>query len=178
MRVLGAVLAGGLSSRFGSDKALAMLDGRTLLSHAVTALQAHAELVLLCGRRLPDLPWLEDRPAGAEGPLAGLNAALHLAHRSGFDAVLCAPIDVHPLAEALPLLAGVHCAVLRTQWSVGIWPAALAPALDRHLASGARSIRSWLDIAGAAMVEDADVGLRNINYAGDLDMGREPGRPG
>src|SRR3546814_3555756 len=41
VKTLGAVLAGGRSSRFGSDKALAMLGGRTLLDHAQAALRPH-----------------------------------------------------------------------------------------------------------------------------------------
>ena len=35
--ILGVVLAGGKSTRFGSDKALAELGGRTLLARAVDA---------------------------------------------------------------------------------------------------------------------------------------------
>jgi molybdopterin-guanine dinucleotide biosynthesis protein A len=171
MRILGAVLAGGRSIRFGTDKALAMLDGRTLIAHAVTALGQEADSVILCGRCLPKLPWVEDRPAGGLGPLAGLNAALHFASRNGFDAILCAPIDVHPLPAALRLLAGAHCAVLRNQWSIGLWPTTLAPQLDRHLAGGHRSIRSWLEATGAAMVDDEHLGLRNINFASDLPSG-------
>ena len=38
MRLLGVVLAGGQSRRFGRDKALALLDGRPLIDHALAAL--------------------------------------------------------------------------------------------------------------------------------------------
>ena len=38
MRVLGAILAGGQSRRFGSDKASASLDGKSLLDHVADAL--------------------------------------------------------------------------------------------------------------------------------------------
>src|SRR3546814_7027451 len=66
MRLLGAVLAGGRSSRFGSDKALAMLDGRTLLDHAAAALGAHVETVVICGRHVPGMTGLADRPRSEE----------------------------------------------------------------------------------------------------------------
>src|SRR3546814_13961187 len=82
MRLLGAVLAGGRSSRFGSDKALAMLDGRTLLDHAAAALGAHVETVVICGRHVPGMTGLADRPAADMGPLGGLNAALHQDRKS------------------------------------------------------------------------------------------------
>src|SRR5687768_5356431 len=48
--ILGAVLAGGQSSRFGSDKALAELDGRTLIARAVDALAGWCEYVVAVGR--------------------------------------------------------------------------------------------------------------------------------
>lgn len=169
MRILGAILAGGRSTRFGGDKALAILEGKTLIDRAIEALGAHAELVVSCGRTCKDTVSVADRPSGGSGPLAGLNAALHLARDSGFDAVLCAPLDVDPLPGALTLLTGAGCAVLRTQWSIGIWPAALASELDRHLAGGARSLRSWIEIADPLEVEDSQLLLRNINFRSDLE---------
>ncbi|MFS2111998.1 molybdenum cofactor guanylyltransferase [Sphingomonas sp. Sphisp140] len=175
MRILGAVLAGGRSSRFGSDKALAVLEGKPLIAHAIEALAAHADTVVSCGRDWPGLVSIPDNPAGGHGPLAGLNAALRHAAENGFDTVLCAPIDVHPLPDALRLLAGESPAVLRTQWAVGHWPAALGPALDRHLASGALSIRSWLQASEARLIDDAHLGLRNINFVKDLPVPLAPG---
>lgn len=175
MRILGAVLAGGRSSRFGSDKALAVLKGRPLIAHAIEALAAHADTVVCCGRDWPGLVSIPDNPAGGHGPLAGLNAALRHAAENGFDTVLCAPIDVHPLPDALRLLMGESPAVLRTQWAAGHWPAALGPALDRHLASGALSIRSWLQASEAQPVDDAHLGLRNINFVEDLPVPLAPG---
>lgn len=168
MRTLGALLAGGRSSRFGGDKALAPINGRPLIAHAAEALALHADDVVCCGRAWPGMAMLADCPAGGHGPLAGLNAALGYALENGFETVLCAPLDVHPLARALPRLAGVPCAVLRSQWAIGRWPASLGPALDRHLANGQRSIRSWLAASGAQQIDDADLDLRNINHADDL----------
>lgn len=74
----GAITAGGQSSRFGSDKALALLEGQPLLRHVAYSLEG-------CGLRLLVAPpgkyslrgWqtvADTRPG--EGPLAGLEAAL------------------------------------------------------------------------------------------------------
>lgn len=169
MRLLGAVLAGGRSTRFGSDKALAILDGKTLIEHAIEALSVHAEAVVSCGRAFPGIASVADRPSGGNGPLAGLNAALSLAQDRDFDAVLCAPLDVHPLSEALALLASARYAVLRTQWTIGIWPTVLASKLDHHLARGGRSFQSWIQIAGGLAIDDGNLRLRNINFRCDLD---------
>lgn len=74
--ILGVVLAGGKSSRFGSDKALAELDGHTLISRAVDALAGWCEYVVVAGRETAPAPTLPDWPAAGMGPLAGLAAAL------------------------------------------------------------------------------------------------------
>lgn len=170
MRLLGAVLAGGRSTRFGSDKASAMVGGKQLIQHAIEALAVHAEAVVCCGRSLEGVTSLDDRPAPGEGPLAGLNAALHHAGSHGFDAVLCAPIDVHPLAPALKALRGNSCAVLASQWTIGIWPVLLGPPLERHLANGHRSFRSWLELTKPTLISDAALGLRNFNRPADLEQ--------
>ncbi|HKY81549.1 MAG TPA: molybdenum cofactor guanylyltransferase [Sphingobium sp.] len=168
MRLLGAVLAGGRSSRFGSDKALARLaDGRTLLEHATAAIAPHVEAVVICGRA----SGLADRPAADMGPLGGLNAALHHALAQGFDAVLTTGCDmpVYPpeLAEAL---IGERAAILKGQQLAGFWPASLAPELDAHLAEeNNRSIYGWIDRIGARIVDRPDILLPNINRPGDLE---------
>jgi len=171
MRLLGAVLAGGRSSRFGSDKALAMLDGRTLLEHAAAALGPHVEAVVICGRQVDGMTGLPDRPAPDMGPLGGLNAALHHALAQGYDAVLTTGCDVpvYPdgLAEAL---VGEGAAILKGQQLAGFWPVSLAGELDAHLAEdNNRSIYGWLDRIGARIVERPEFILPNINRPEDLE---------
>lgn len=163
MRVLGAVLAGGRSTRFGSDKALATIADKRLIEHVIDALADCADAVVICGRQWDGFVHLADRPGPGLGPLAGLNAALHFAVAERFDAVLCAPLDIYPPYAAVRLVAGRACAVLQTQWSVGLWPTGLATSLDRHLASGARSLRSWLDATNPELIDDRHLGLGNIN---------------
>lgn len=170
MRILGAVLAGGRSTRFGSDKALAIVEGKPLIEHAIDALRPHVEDIVVCGRQWPSVGAVEDRPTGQAGPLAGLNAALRQAAEHGFDTVLSVPIDVYPLPEALRLLPAGQCAVLRMQWVVGSWPTTLGAVLERHLASGARSFRSWIEIADPLEVEDSQLFLGNINFRSDLQL--------
>ena len=45
MSRLGAVIAGGRSSRFGSDKAMALWQGRPLIDHAIDRLVMNAQLM-------------------------------------------------------------------------------------------------------------------------------------
>jgi molybdopterin-guanine dinucleotide biosynthesis protein A len=166
MRVLGAILAGGKSRRFGSDKALARYEGQCLMTHCIAALRAQVDALVVCGRQWDGLISLPDRPVADAGPLAGLNAALH---HPGFDAVLCVPVDVHPLPRDLrAMLEGDAARVLASQHTIGFWPVELAATLDAHLARGHRAIGGWIAHSGAVRVPDAGLGLININRRADL----------
>jgi molybdopterin-guanine dinucleotide biosynthesis protein A len=177
MRLLGAVLAGGRSSRFGSDKALAtMPDGRTLMDHAVAALARHVDRVVLCGRTVEGITGLADRPAPDMGPLGGLNAALHHARAQGYDAVLTTGCDmpVYP-APLMNALVGDSAAVLKGQQLAGFWPVTLADELDRHLAEdNSRSIYGWVDRIGARVLDIPELVLPNINRPEDLARWHAP----
>lgn len=166
-RILGAVLAGGRSSRFGSDKALAIMpDGRSLLDHAIAGLAPHVAQVVICGRA----GGLPDRPAPDMGPLGGLNAALHHACSHDFAGVLTTGCDMPVYPADLPAaLVGDGAAILKGQQLLGWWPATLANALDAHLAEdNNRSIRRWLDRIGARVVDRPGLVLPNVNRPEDL----------
>lgn len=74
------ILAGGRSSRFGSDKARALLEGVPLIQHVVEALRTIASAVTVVADvrgKYDDLGLrtIADRHCG-KGPLAGVEAAL------------------------------------------------------------------------------------------------------
>lgn len=77
--VAGFVLAGGLSSRMGTDKALLELAGRPLIEHATTKLRRTCASVSILSSN-PVLagyaPLVADMHPGC-GPIGGLEAALH-----------------------------------------------------------------------------------------------------
>lgn len=79
-RIAGYVLAGGASSRFGSDKALAQLAGETVLQRMLRLLGEIADSVhvVTAGGRYSDFreKIVEDRWPG-EGALGGILTALH-----------------------------------------------------------------------------------------------------
>ena len=167
MRILGAILAGGRSTRFGADKAMAIMrDGRTLMEHAAAALAPHASALVICGRP----SGLPDRPRPDLGPLGGLNAALHHARSAGFDGVLTSGCDMpsYP-AEAPSLLIGPSPAALADQPLIGWWPATLAEALDDHLATdNSRSVRAWLLRVNGRAIDAPGLSPPNINRPEDL----------
>ncbi|MGF7149258.1 molybdopterin-guanine dinucleotide biosynthesis protein A [Sphingomonas zeicaulis] len=165
MRRLGVVLAGGRSSRFGSDKALARFDGRTLLDHALGALQPHVDAVAIVGRAHGTVPGIADWPAPDLGPLGGLCGALRHAAAEGYDAVLSCSVDC--LDVPADLLTKPPC-YLAAQPVIGLWPVSLAAALEAFLASDPRrSMRGFAAAVGAAAI-DSDRRQPNINTPADL----------
>lgn len=165
---LGAILNGGQSRRFGSDKAMAtMPDGRPMIAHVADRLAADCAALVVCGRPWGGLPAIADQPGPGMGPLGGLCAALAHAADIGFATVLCAPCDMPDLPSGLPALLGRPPAVADGQWLLGLWPAALAMPL-RHLlqAEGAVSMRRWMTAAAARQVPLGP--LANINLSEQL----------
>lgn len=166
--ILGAVLAGGLSSRFGSDKALAEYGGHTLIARAVDALSGWCEHVVVVGRETAPAPTLPDWPRPGMGPLAGIAAALHLARDEGYAAVLTCGVDSALLPEGLPDLLNPAPAYLADQPVIGLWPATSLDRLEAILTSeGRHSMRQFAEAISARAVQCA-VKPANINTPADL----------
>jgi molybdopterin-guanine dinucleotide biosynthesis protein A len=161
---LGAVLAGGRSSRFGSDKALAMFDGRTLLHHALAALRPHCDAVIVVGRGE-----IADWPRPDMGPLGGIAGALIHAAETGFDQVLTAPVDCVRLPDDLRALLEPAPAFLEMQPVIGLWPVAALRELRAMLENeGNLAVKACARRIGARAVQ-SDFVQPNINSIADLN---------
>lgn len=96
------ILAGGKSTRMGTDKAFVSLDGRTLLARMLDLARSVADDVRIVGdsdKYSPFAPVVEDVYPGC-GPLGGIHAALHGSHR---DLNLILAVDVPFVSLALLL---------------------------------------------------------------------------
>lgn len=166
--ILGAVLAGGASRRFGSDKALALYRGRPLIDHAIARLGEGADAIVVCGGERPGYAAVPDAPASGLGPLGGLCGALRYARANGFAAVLTMPCDTPDLPIDLlrTLVAAGRPAYLVDLPVAGYWPIALYDALLDQLAGENRSMRAWAERCGAKRIDSAQVA--NINRPEDL----------
>jgi molybdopterin-guanine dinucleotide biosynthesis protein A len=169
VRILGAVIAGGQSSRFGSDKAFAMLDGRPLIAHVLSSLGAQVDELIVCGRALAGYASLPDYPSAGLGPLGGIAAALRQAASCGFDAVAASACDTPHLPPDLVERLGEQApAYVASSPVTGFWPTSLWTELERHMATTQDlSIRAWARRVGAAPV-DFDTDIPNINTPDDL----------
>jgi molybdenum cofactor guanylyltransferase len=170
LRLTGVLLVGGSSERFGSPKALARLDGRTLAEICWEALELCDERIAV-GKEADglELPFpLVDDGTDVRAPIAGVVAGLRAAAN---ELSLVVPVDAPRItAEALGTLAA-RCkdvAVPQTGPLPGAYGKTALPALEAALAAGRLSLREA--IGGLEVVEvDIDPALlANVNTPDDL----------
>ncbi|MXP26217.1 NTP transferase domain-containing protein [Altererythrobacter indicus] len=167
--ILGVVLAGGLSTRFGSDKALAELGGHTLLTRAVDALSGWCEMVVIAGRETGPAPCIPDWPHPGMGPLGGIAAGLRYAQDMDYETVLTCGVDSLNLPANLLELLSPAPASLESQPVIGHWPANAATAVEAILeGSGKHSMRAFAEKIGATPVKSTHK-TANINTQADLN---------
>jgi molybdopterin-guanine dinucleotide biosynthesis protein A len=189
---MGAILAGGLSRRMGTEKALLPLAGRPLVAWVADRLASQVDGLLVNANGDParfaalGLPVVADAVPGHPGPLAGILAALDWArlHRPSAGAVLTVPTDCPflptDLADRLgdALAKGAPAAVAasggRRHPVTGLWPVELAEALRAALVvEGLRRVEQWVERCGGVAVDfpsgPADPFL-NVNSPDDLAL--------
>ena len=167
----GILLVGGASRRYGSPKALALLDGKTL------AERAWATLGEACGERLAvgkhadglDLPFpVLDDGTPTRAALAGIVAGLRAA-RTELCVVL--PVDTPLVPPQLLVELGDACARAAVT-QTGPLPAAFRrtalPILERRLAAGSLAVRDALAELEPRVVEADSALLANVNSAEEL----------
>jgi molybdenum cofactor guanylyltransferase len=168
MRLVGAILAGGQSRRFGSDKAEALFEGEPLLDHVADALRPQVSTLVVVGREWPGMVSVADIPASCLGPLGGLAGALDHACRHDFDAVLSSGCDLLGIPPDLAAQLGEGPAIVDDQPLLGLWPAGLAGPLVEWIAVPQnRSVYRFADHVGARRI-CLDVVVRNANRPEDL----------
>jgi molybdopterin-guanine dinucleotide biosynthesis protein A len=94
---IGVVLAGGLSSRMGRDKALLPWHGRPLIEHLIAVLQAAGVREVKVSGERPDYRGVAD-PLPHIGPLGGIAG---IASSCGDSELLIVPVDMPRLQPAL-----------------------------------------------------------------------------
>ncbi|MDC0886195.1 molybdenum cofactor guanylyltransferase [Altererythrobacter sp.] len=168
IRLLGTILAGGQSRRFGSDKAQFRIDGKRLIDLVAMRLAAQTDALVVCGRLDDAFICLTDQPDSGLGPLGGLNAALRHAAANGFGGVVSAGCDVLGLPDdAAARLSGDGPAIAAGQPVVSFWPTELAENLETFLARGGRALYGFADEVSARRVY-FDPPLINVNRPADL----------
>lgn len=119
------VLAGGLSTRMGADKAFVQLEGRTLLAHALALAKSVTSDVRIVGspQKFAAFGEVVEDEFPRHGPLAGIHAALR-ASSSELNLMLAVdmPFVEVPFLEYLFQEAACHESVMVTiPRAAGAW---------------------------------------------------------
>ena len=85
--ILGVVLAGGKSSRFGQDKSDVKLDGRSLLEHTLNKIKPKLKKILIVSNNqtLKDYTVIKDCIDGHLGPLVGVLSAMKWIKKNNYS---------------------------------------------------------------------------------------------
>ena len=171
----GALLVGGASTRFGSPKALAELEGETLAERAWRVLGQVCDDRMAVGKTADGLalpfPVVDD---GSEirAALAGVVAALREAPN---DICVVLPVDC-PLvtAELLGELVAacgeeIDVAIPQTGPLPGAYRGRALPMLERALEAGRLSLRDALTELSVEVVECDPEQLVNVNAPDELE---------
>ena len=169
-RLTGILLVGGASTRFGSPKALARVDGRTLAEIGWETLAFCDERIAVGkaadGLALP-FPLLDDG-SDVRAPIAGVVAGLRAAAN---EACVVLPVDTPRVTPAVLVdlaAASADVAVPQTGPLPGAYRRGALPALEAALADGRLSLREALAGLDRLVVEIDPALLVNVNTPDEL----------
>jgi molybdopterin-guanine dinucleotide biosynthesis protein A len=170
-RLTGILLVGGASTRFGSPKALARIDGRTLAEIGWATLAFCGERIAVGkaadGLALP-FPVLDDEN-DVRAPIAGVVAGLRAAAN---EACVVLPVDTPRVTPAVLVhlaAAPADVAIPQTGPLPGAYRRGGAlPALEAALAAGRLSLRDALLGLDRLVVEIDPALLVNVNTPDEL----------
>lgn len=185
-----ALIAGGRSSRFGSNKLLHPFREKPVIQWVFEAAREVSDSIFLVSRLesaevralLPSVVMIPDL-AGYEGPLAGVAAALAHAKRPRVlivaadlpllrGALLRALVEAAPEASAAaPVIEGI------LQPLCAVYASSLAGMAAKLLAQGERAVHTFFDAAGGVRLRPEQLGtpaevalaLRGVNTRQELE---------
>jgi molybdenum cofactor guanylyltransferase len=165
----GVVLVGGASTRFGSPKALATVDGETFVDRARRILGEACAEVLVVGKS-GELPFeVVDDASEVRAPIAGVVAGLRIAAN---DVAVFLPVDCPRVTPDIVRALGDACrdaAVPRTGPLPGAWAKTALPILERRLAQGPLALyRAYEELDVAELDLDPSL-LVDVDTPHDLE---------
>ncbi|MFS0690124.1 molybdenum cofactor guanylyltransferase [Sporosarcina sp. 179-K 8C2 HS] len=165
MKTAGIVLAGGLSSRFGSPKAFAEWEGRFFYEWSLAALSPYCGKIVIVTRpelvdRFPEgmLVTTDVEPFAGQGPIAGILSGME---KMRAERYIVLPCDMPFMtADVIGRLldchrSGVTAVVLDGKYHplVSVWDAAALPDLQEALKNGKRRVMDVQEKHGVRWIE-------------------------
>jgi len=193
--ILGIILAGGKSSRFGEDKSIAKLGDKTLLDHTINKIENEFTEILLISNNKEfnfknnKIHVVEDCIEGQLGPLVGILTAMKwvIKNKKNYKWIASFPCDT-PFFD-IKLISELKIKVKETSKKLiflnsnkkrhnifGLWSVDLIETLEEDIKNGLRKVELWADKIGCENIninEEKFDRFLNINTKKDLEKAKE-----
>ena len=189
--ILGVILAGGKSSRFGSNKSLSNLSNSKLIEHVINKINKHFTEILIISNDsklildYPNIKIIKDCKEGYLGPLVGVLSAMKYANQNNkYNWVITFPCDTPFFDEII-----IEKLVQKTSSTnkkiflikekkqrhniFGIWSTSLEKTLEQDLNNNFRKVDLWAYKIGCTYIEKdikKENEFLNINTKEDLEL--------
>ena len=193
--ILGIILAGGKSSRFGEDKSIAKLGDKTLLDHTINKIENEFNEILLISNNKEfnfknnKIHVVEDCIEGQLGPLVGILTAMKwvVKNKKNYKWIASFPCDT-PFFD-IKLINELKIKVKETSKKLiflnsnkkrhnifGLWSMDLIEILEKDIKNSFRKVELWADKVGYENIninEEKFDRFLNINTKKDLEKAKE-----
>ena len=193
--ILGIILAGGKSSRFGEDKSIAKLGDKTLLDHTINKIEKEfAEILVISNNKEFNfknnkIHLVEDCIEGQLGPLVGILTAMKWVKKNNknYKWIASFPCDT-PFFD-MKFISELKIKIKETSKKLiflnsdkkrhnifGLWSVDLIETLEEDIKNGLRKVELWADKIGCENIninEEKFDRFLNINTKKDLEKAKE-----
>ena len=175
--ITGVILAGGLSSRFGSNKALALLHGKPLVQHvADTVSSIFNDCLQVTNTPVQydflNIPMIRDRYQDM-GPLAGIHAALRHTGKSWIFVVGC------DMPAVTPDMVAFLCSFVQEDYEAvipwlktgaeplcGLYNKTALAKIEHYLKGGESKVKEILEKLAVRKIKEQEL----LQVTGDLQV--------
>lgn len=193
--ILGIILAGGKSSRFGEDKSTAKLGNKTLLDHTVNKIENEFNEILVISNNKEfnfknnKIHVVEDCIEGQLGPLVGILTAMKWVKKNNknYKWIASFPCDT-PFFD-MKFISELKIKIKETSKKLiflnsnkkrhnifGLWSMDLIEILEKDIKNSFRKVELWADKIGYENIninEEKFDRFLNINTKKDLEKAKE-----
>ena len=193
--ILGIILAGGKSSRFGEDKSIVKLGDKTLLDHTINKIEKEFTEILVISNNKEfnfknnKIHVLEDCIEGQLGPLVGILTAMKWVKKNNknYKWIASFPCDT-PFFDT-KFISELKIKIKETSKKLiflnsdkkrhnifGLWSVDLIETLEEDIKNGLRTVELWADKIGYENIninEEKFDRFLNINTKKDLEKAKK-----
>ena len=189
--ILGVILAGGKSSRFGSNKSLSNLSNSKLIEHVINKINKHFTEILIISNDsklildYPNIKIIKDCKEGYLGPLVGVLSAMKYANQNNkYNWVITFPCDT-PFFDEIIIEKMIKKTFSKKDKIFlikekkqrhnifGIWSTSLEKILEQDINNNIRKVDIWADKIGCNLIEKNiknENEFLNINTKEELEL--------